>query len=109
MDGAVNYLPPSSSFRRGRAAIVKAHHDITRVRCDAMKVVIPRGPLVHYRLRRGFAIYENQDRIFFRWIEMGGLQHPGIQRDVVSDVLPKKFRGTCQKRRSIRMQLSVVL
>ena len=106
-DRAVDHFSPRAAARRRRAAIVHGGHYVALIRDHVLPQMTP-APGVLGRLTRRLAVDVHQQRIDFGRIEIGGLDHPAIERDSVRHRHLEELTVTSDERRHRRALFGIV-
>ena len=105
---AIDDLAPGASPRRGRAAIVDTHNDVTILRQHQVPHVCAALPFIQNCLRRRFSINIEENGVAFLRIEVRRFNRPPVQLHAIADVHPEEFPGTLFQLRQPFTQLPVV-
>ena len=105
----VDALAPLATARRGRAAVVHAHHQVPPARQHPVPQPGVPAPAIEHGLARGLAVDVDEQRPAPARIEVRGLDAPGVQQDPLADVDPEEAGGTGLQLVQPRAQSRVVL
>ena len=99
-------LPPPG---RRSPAVVDAGHHVPVLGQQPVPQHRPAHPFVADRLPGGFTIGVEQQRVLLVGLEVGGRQHPGIERLALASLDPHQFDLGATQGLELRLQLGVVL